>query len=75
MDSIAMDGRTMPLTQNLMWYAGKEQGNTGNRVDDRPSGAYVFRPNDTDATLIANQATLTVHKGKSNQSQFNPKYK
>lgn len=46
-----------------MWYAGMSKGDTNSLFDDRPSGAYVFRPNGTDATPIATQATLLVQTG------------
>lgn len=39
------------------------EGNDNSIFDDRPSGAYVFRPNGTDATPIATQATLIVQTG------------
>ena len=58
-----VDGKTVPLSQNLMWYAGMNKGNEGNIYDDRPSGAYVFRPNGTDATPISTQATLVIQTG------------
>ena len=70
MSSIKVAGVEMPLTQNLMWYAGRKQGHP--RLPalilprDRSSGAYIFRPNDTDAYPITEQATITaVFKGSS----------
>jgi lysosomal alpha-mannosidase len=58
-----------------MWYAGMKQGNSGNYADDRPSGAYVFRPSEDDASPVATTATLTnVIKGQIVQEvhqQFN----
>jgi len=69
-----VDGELIPLSQNLMWYAGMKQGNTGNYAQDRPSGAYVFRPSN-DASPVATTATLTnVIKGQIVQEvhqQFN----
>ena len=64
MDSVTVDGQTMPLRQSLMWYAGMGQGKTGNYFDDRASGAYVLRPNGTDAMDIAARVNITaVHTG------------
>lgn len=62
-ESIVVDGETVMMSQNLMWYAAMNEGNSNSIFDDRPSGAYVFRPNGTDATPIAMQATLIVQTG------------
>lgn len=55
----------MTLSQNLMWYYGRKEQESPKPFDSRPSGAYVFRPNGTDAQPIANEATLTVQTGNS----------
>lgn len=65
MDAIIVDGQPIPLRQSLMWYAGMGKGSTGSYFDDRASGAYVLRPNGTDAMDIAARATITVTTGKS----------
>lgn len=62
-ESVVVDGVTVMMSQNLMWYAGMNEGNANSIFDDRPSGAYVFRPNGTDATPISTQATLIVQTG------------
>ena len=48
-----------------MWYYGRKEQESPKPFDSRPSGAYVFRPNGTDAQPIANEATLTVQTGNS----------
>lgn len=63
MESISVDGQEMAVTQNLMWYAAMNHGNSGDYFEDRASGAYVFRPNGTDAMPIATKATVTVQSG------------
>ena len=62
-ESVVVDGVTVMMSQNLMWYAGMNEGNANSIFDDRPSGAYIFRPNGTDATPISTQATLIVQTG------------
>ena len=62
-ESVVVDGVTVIMSQNLMWYAGMNEGNANSIFDDRPSGAYVFRPNGTDATPFSTQATLIVQTG------------
>ena len=60
--SLTVGGVNVPLKQNLMWYAGRNQGHERIPVlilpQDRSSGAYIFRPNDTDAYPISEQATI-----------------
>lgn len=51
-----------PLQQNLMWYRGMKGYNQG--FDDRASGAYIFRPNGTDAQPIASSATIRIVEGE-----------
>jgi len=62
-EEVVVDGKTMTLSQNLMWYYGRKEQESPKPFDSRPSGAYVFRPNGTDAQPIANEATLTVQTG------------
>lgn len=62
MTSVTVDGVVVPMTQSLMWYAGCRQGPNGG-TEDRPSGAYVFRPNGTEPHKISETATVTVFKG------------
>ena len=63
MKEVVVDGVPMSLSQNLFWYYGRKEQDSPKPYDSRPSGAYVFRPNGTDAQPIANQATLTVQTG------------
>lgn len=62
-ESVTVDGQAVPLVQNLMWYHAMERGSSGIYFNDRPSGAYVFRPKGVDAMPISETATLTVHTG------------
>ena len=75
LESVAVDGQLVALSQNLMWYKAVKQGSTGNYADDRPSGAYVFRPSlDLDAMPVESKAALTVVRGPVVQEvhqQFN----
>lgn len=60
---VVVDGAAMTLNQNLLWYYGRKEQESPKPFDSRPSGAYVFRPNGTDARPIADRATLTVQTG------------
>jgi lysosomal alpha-mannosidase len=64
MSDVIVDGVNVKVSQNLMWYPGQRQGNTGSGDLDRPSGAYIFRPNGTEAFAISDVATsVTVYQG------------
>lgn len=62
-ESVTVDGQRVALSQNLMWYHAMEKGSSGVYFNDRPSGAYVFRPKGTNAMPISEAASLTVHTG------------
>ena len=63
MSHLIVDGIQVAVNQNLMWYPGMREGSTGSSSLDRPSGAYIFRPNGTEAFAISDTATLTVYRG------------
>jgi len=56
---------TTDLAQNLLYYKGFVGDNRSGA--NRTSGAYVFRPNGTDATPLAPQAMLSVVQGSEVQ--------
>ena len=64
LSNVIVDGVQVPVSQNLLWYPGNRQGSTGSGDLDRPSGAYIFRPNGTEAFTISDTATsVTVYQG------------
>ncbi|XP_045601316.2 lysosomal alpha-mannosidase isoform X1 [Procambarus clarkii] len=59
---ITSDGiKNILVNQTFLWYAGMS-GNNDNE-ESRASGAYIFRPNNTDALPIALQANFTIVEG------------
>lgn len=74
--SVMIDGEQIDLKQEFLWYAGKNpgkikrsKGSRGlkNRINKgRPSGAYLFRPNQTDPFPLTKSdtgVTNTIYKG------------
>lgn len=61
MESITVDGQLMAIQQNLLWYYGMKGRNE--EFADRASGAYIFRPNGTDAQPLSQRASLLIHEG------------
>lgn len=57
-----MNDETMFMEQDFFYYSGT----VGNNSDPyyRSSGAYIFRPNSTDAVQIARKATYEAYEGE-----------
>jgi hypothetical protein len=53
-------GKTISLTQSWQWY----RSSAGTPDDGQASGAYIFRPVDSNTTSLGGKATITVVKGK-----------
>ncbi|XP_063709608.1 lysosomal alpha-mannosidase-like isoform X2 [Culicoides brevitarsis] len=60
LESVTTEGVTHNLTQYFVWY----QGAVGNNMEylNRSSGAYIFRPNNTEQ-LVSKKAELQVVRG------------
>uniref|UniRef100_A0A336LYZ7 Alpha-mannosidase n=1 Tax=Culicoides sonorensis TaxID=179676 RepID=A0A336LYZ7_CULSO len=60
LDSVTTEGVTHKLTQYFLWY----EGAVGNNREflNRSSGAYIFRPNNTEQ-IISNKAEIQVVRG------------
>ncbi|KAK4872843.1 hypothetical protein RN001_014872 [Aquatica leii] len=58
---IYMNGRKIPLQQAFMFYRGAVGDNKA--PTNRSSGAYIFRPNGTEAVLVSEKVTNKVFKG------------
>src|SRR5690606_30654838 len=52
-------GKTIALTQSWEWY----KSSTGTPDDGQASGAYIFRPVDSNTTSLGSKATINVIKG------------
>ncbi|KAL9679438.1 hypothetical protein QQ045_017300 [Rhodiola kirilowii] len=53
-------GVDVPMEQTYLWY-GSSSG--GSDVDAQASGAYIFRPTDSDANIISRSVTLKIVRG------------
>lgn len=56
-----MNGKTIPLEQNFFYYRGTVGNNA--RVENRSSGAYIFRPNGTDIYKVTQKPSYQIFKG------------
>lgn len=56
-----INGADIPIRQDFLWY----QGSAGNNREfkNRSSGAYIFRPNGTEASRVSSQVKTKVFKG------------
>ncbi|XP_049857093.1 lysosomal alpha-mannosidase-like [Schistocerca gregaria] len=59
--SVIINGTELPLSQNFYYYEGWAGTNAG--TDDRSSGAYIFRPIGSEATVVSGIATVKIYKG------------
>lgn len=59
--SIVINGTEIALNQNFYFYKGWRGNNA--EAFNRSSGAYIFRPNGSDATVVSETATVKVYKG------------
>lgn len=57
-----MNGVQIPINQNFYYYRGAVGDN--NNAFNRSSGAYIFRPNGTDAYKISETAQINLFKGE-----------
>lgn len=60
LESITTNGFTSPLSQNFIYYEGALGNNEV--FENRSSGAYIFRPNNTERT-VATKASLEIVNG------------
>ncbi|XP_018323399.1 lysosomal alpha-mannosidase-like isoform X2 [Agrilus planipennis] len=58
---IKMNGEYIPITQKFLLYRGFI-GNNGNSAN-RSSGAYIFRPNDSNVYTVSEKATIETYLG------------
>lgn len=56
-----MNGKTIPLKQDFLYYRGTVGSNV--RAENRSSGAYIFRPNGTEAYTVTDKVTNKIYKG------------
>ncbi|XP_049776423.1 lysosomal alpha-mannosidase-like [Schistocerca cancellata] len=59
--SVIINGTELPLSQNFYYYEGWAGTNAG--PDMRSSGAYIFRPVGSEATMVSGTATVKIYKG------------
>ncbi|XP_047001000.1 lysosomal alpha-mannosidase-like [Schistocerca americana] len=59
--SVIINGTELPLSQNFYYYEGWAGTNAG--PDERSSGAYIFRPVGSEATMVSGTATVKIYKG------------
>lgn len=57
-----MNNRTVPISQELLYYRGTVGDNKA--FVNRSSGAYIFRPNGTQAYKLTEKATLKLYQGE-----------
>ena len=76
--SVMIDGNSIDLKQEFLWYASKKPGmiqrsnGSGLKSNSRPSkssGAYLFRPNQTDPFPLTKSevVTVSIYKGNLNK--------
>lgn len=58
---VTMNGKSIPLEQNFFYYNGTVGNNRESK--NRSSGAYIFRPNGTEAYRVAQKATFKLFTG------------
>lgn len=56
-----MHGVQIPISQEFFYYRGAVGNNE--IPSNRSSGAYIFRPNGTNAYKISNKAEINLYKG------------
>lgn len=50
------------ITQQLQYYEGAQGDNS--IFENRASGAYIFRPNKSEAIVVTNNVIITTYKGQ-----------
>ena len=65
--SMSVDGEKLDLEQEILWYAAREprMKNYTRNMMRRPSGFYIFRPNQTEPFLMRKREGLpfSIYKG------------
>lgn len=56
-----MNNKTIPITQELLYYRGTVGDNRA--FLNRSSGAYIFRPNGTEAYKLTQKAQIKLFQG------------
>ncbi|KYB25900.1 lysosomal alpha-mannosidase-like precursor [Tribolium castaneum] len=59
--SVTMNGQTVEITQQFLYYNGFNGDNNGD--DKQASGAYIFRPKENEATVVSDSVTVTSTTG------------
>lgn len=63
MKSVVLDSVKFSLSQNFYYYKGYIGDNK--EFENRSSGAYIFRPNGSEALSVSSTQKLITYKGKS----------
>jgi len=69
--SVSIDGEETELKQEFFWYAGNNRGNmrppNNEEGSAKASGAYLFRPNQSDPFPVRSneEVATTIYKGTS----------
>lgn len=58
---ITMNNKSIAITQELLYYRGTVGDNRA--YLNRSSGAYIFRPNGTEAYKLTNKAEMKLYQG------------
>lgn len=56
-----MNGVTVPMTQEFLYYKGTIGDNRA--AENRSSGAYIFRPNGTEAYKLGKTVQIKLYQG------------
>lgn len=62
LSSITMNNKTLPIKQELLFYRGTVGDNRA--YVNRSSGAYIFRPNGTQAYQLTDSAQIKLYQGQ-----------
>lgn len=62
LESVSRDNIQMSVRQNFYFYKGCSDSNNGS--EHRSSGAYIFRPNGTEAHILSARAIVRVTRGE-----------
>ena len=65
--SVSVDGEKLDLEQEILWYAAREprMKNYTKNLMRKPSGFYIFRPNQTEPFPMRNKegVPVSIYKG------------
>lgn len=62
LQSVSMNNKTIPIKQELLYYRGTVGDNRA--YVNRSSGAYIFRPNGTQAYQLTSKAKIILYQGE-----------